>query len=126
MNLQYYLLDIKPESEQYDRLDHIIHTKNIDLGIIKYLPAGGLEVGKQYPYNGFNLIKLKEEFQNLPRDDRKKYIIDSDYWIEKNFYAVKLRDFIKNLLHWSDHASLYFKPSIELQEFVPKEFNFKF
>ena len=99
---------IKNYDQQREVLDHVMHTKNININYVSYFPTNGIEKNKQYPYNGMDAYKIK--LQN-PKAEKNDYVNTFNKILEhykKNTYENNYN------LYWSDHATLVINSNIIL------------
>lgn len=98
---------IKKHEDQRELIDHIIFSNNISISSVQYNPPNGIEIGKQYPYNGLdgakffpnNLIKHKNI--NEPYTFENKEEKKLSFQIAEKFEKTQI-----DIISFSDHAAL--------------------
>lgn len=107
---------VKNYDNQRQTVDHILTTKNIKVPSIQYIPQNGIEIKKQYPYDGMNAYRFfinnntingkeNKELEEAIKSDMNKKILEIAKNCENGTCNFEL----------SDHTVLIFTPSIEIK-----------
>ncbi len=99
---------VKNYDEQREVLDHILHSPNINLLNVSYEPKNGIEIGKQYPYNGLDAVKLFPE--NIIKSKKELIFKNNSLMPKSDFEFIdKFNNIEKQIISFSDHSLVKIK-----------------